>query len=148
MIYKTYNCKGYYIEEITKNEEIEKLEVTLRTTPESFETIKQILISSGITITNELDASYALTKDERIAYNTNFNERRILLNSQESRNIKYYTWTESNIETETSIIESWENKNMLKIAIPITNIPDNEEKYYKIIRNMIQITTNVNYTLV
>ena len=148
MIYKTYNNKGYYIDEINDIGENEKLEITLRTTPESFETIKEALITSGITITSEAEASYTLTRDERIAYFNNFNERRTLLNMQEAKNIKCYTWTDGNIQSEIATIEGWENRNMMKLSLPITNTPDNEGKYYQIIRNMMQITTSVNYTLV
>ena len=68
MIYKTYNTKGYFIENITNNETNEKLEIVLHTTPESFETIKQLLVTSGIIIVNEQELSYDLTKEERIAF--------------------------------------------------------------------------------
>ena len=98
----------------------EKLEITLRTTPESFETIIEALITSGITITSESEASYTLTRDERIAYFNNFNERRTLLNMQEAKNIKCYTWTDGNIQSEIATIEGWENRNMMKISLPIT----------------------------
>ena len=71
----------------------------MRTTPESFETIKQLLVTSCIIIINELELSYDLTKEERIAYFNNFNEKRTLLNRFEAKNIKYYTWSEGNIES-------------------------------------------------
>ena len=139
MIYKTYNVKNYYIEGISQHESEEyKLHVTLRTRQEACESITRVLEESGITINNIENETFYLTEEEYTIYNNNYNERNDMMKLEITKYVKFYTWTERNMNQELEKI----NFNMGNAEGKIKVIKNIDGTFYKKTDDIKQILAN------
>ena len=151
MIYKSIKIHGYFIDNVDNNNE-KQLMLTIKTTKEQSETVYKALSDFDIDIIDAKEEVLEVTNQERAEIFDKFKERITLLKNEYSKIIKLYTWTETNKMAELEKINSFEDKTIQIINISTesitTTLPDRDDKYYTLLRNIRIILQDVEFTII
>ena len=152
MIYKTINCKGYFIENIEENENPGLITATIRAMKVASDAVKNNIEATGIDIQQIIDETIFINAEGKAEFLSQFNDRKNTLQLEDAKYIKQYTWSERNYRRELEEINKWESYEVAQFSIPTkiasNGIIDTYEKYYIMCKKMLHLPTKVNYSII
>ena len=151
MLYKAISISGYFIEEITLDEEENTLNVTMITMPNHTEAVEEALEEAGITEHETVLVERECTGQEINLLMECIGERQELLQTEDAQQILKYTWTDGNREKIYMMIGEWEDYEMQNINIPLRVIskfpPQYEGEKWELMKKVILLPINIQYVV-
>ena len=151
MLYKAINISGYFIEEMTLDEEENTLNVTMITIPNHTEAVEEALEEAGITEHETVLVERECTSEEISLLMECMGERQELLETEDAQQILKYTWTDGYREKTYTMIEEWEDYEMQNINIPLRVIskfpPQYEGEKWELMKKVILLPINIQYVV-
>ena len=149
MIYKTINTNGYYISEVThENEKKKYIHIGIIMLQENAKIINSMMKKEGIEYTKYEEEIIETLKEEIDEVMTNMKDKQFTVNKSNIAGIKHMSWSTGNEKKIKEEIATWNTNEIQEYEITINNIiqtSTTEERKQSIYKAIIKLPLDVKF---